>query len=83
MDISRTLDISEVHLKLSVDTSPDQRPHGKLGIWGPAVTTLGNFSKMPVSISITMFCTEVYLLVPCVCVWLYDLTLGLENLQHK
>lgn len=45
----RTLDISEVRLKASVETSPDQRPQGKLGIWGPAVTTLGNISKMPVS----------------------------------
>jgi vacuolar protein sorting-associated protein 13A/C len=49
----RTLDVSGVRLKASVETSPDQRPQGKLGIWGPAVTTLGNISKMPVSISIS------------------------------
>lgn len=43
------LDVSEVRLKLSVEASPDQRPEGKLGIWGPAVTTLGNISKMPIT----------------------------------
>ncbi|KAG0557949.1 hypothetical protein KC19_11G167800 [Ceratodon purpureus] len=44
-----TLDVSEARFKVSVETSPDQRPQGKLGIWGPAVTTLGNISKMPIN----------------------------------
>ncbi|XP_024403056.1 uncharacterized protein [Physcomitrium patens] len=44
-----TLDMAEVRLKISVYTSPDQRPRGKLGIWGPAFTTLGNISKMPIN----------------------------------
>ncbi|KAG0604101.1 hypothetical protein M758_10G145000 [Ceratodon purpureus] len=44
-----TLDMSELRFKVSVETSPDQRPQGKLGIWGPAVTTLGNITKMPIN----------------------------------
>jgi hypothetical protein len=40
--------VSEVRLKLTLETAPEQRPRGTLGIWSPVVTTIGNISKMPV-----------------------------------
>ncbi|MCO5611230.1 hypothetical protein L7F22_065481 [Adiantum nelumboides] len=42
------IDISELRLKLTVETAPRQRPRGSLGIWSPFVTALGNTSKMPI-----------------------------------
>jgi vacuolar protein sorting-associated protein 13A/C len=42
------LHMSEVRFKLTIETCPEQRPPGKLGIWGPIVSTVGNISKMPV-----------------------------------
>jgi vacuolar protein sorting-associated protein 13A/C len=42
------IDVSEVRLKLTLETAPEQRPRGTLGIWSPVVTTIGNISKMPV-----------------------------------
>ncbi len=42
--------MSEVRFKLTIETCPEQRPPGKLGIWGPIVSTVGNISKMPVCV---------------------------------
>lgn len=67
-----------MHLKLSVDASPDQRPHGKLGIWGPAVTTLGNISKMPVSH--TYICVYVCVYMTLIRV-LYESTSGKQDIR--
>jgi vacuolar protein sorting-associated protein 13A/C len=44
------LHMSEVRFKLTIETCPEQRPPGKLGIWGPIVSTVGNISKMPVCV---------------------------------
>ncbi|KAG0473021.1 hypothetical protein HPP92_014878 [Vanilla planifolia] len=40
------IDVSEIRLKLSLETSPNQRPHGALGIWGPILSTVGNAFKL-------------------------------------
>ncbi|KAI5072395.1 hypothetical protein GOP47_0012501 [Adiantum capillus-veneris] len=42
------IDVSEIRLKLTVETAPRQRPRGILGIWSPFLTALGNTSKMPI-----------------------------------
>lgn len=40
------IDISDVRLKLTLETAPSQRPKGVLGLWSPIVNTLGNIWKM-------------------------------------
>ncbi|KAL8053513.1 hypothetical protein ABFS82_05G077000 [Erythranthe guttata] len=42
------IDISEVRLKVSLETAPDQRPHGLLGVWGPVLSAVGNAFKIQV-----------------------------------
>ncbi|GER35434.1 pleckstrin homology (PH) domain-containing protein [Striga asiatica] len=42
------IDISEVRLKVSLETAPAQRPHGLLGVWGPVLSAVGNTFKIQV-----------------------------------
>ncbi|CAA0838075.1 pleckstrin homology (PH) domain-containing protein [Striga hermonthica] len=42
------IDISEVRLKVSLETAPAQRPHGLLGVWGPVLSAIGNTFKIQV-----------------------------------
>lgn len=42
------IDISEVRLKVSLETAPAQRPHGLLGVWGPVLSAVGNAFKIQV-----------------------------------
>ncbi|KAG8382460.1 hypothetical protein BUALT_Bualt05G0079500 [Buddleja alternifolia] len=42
------IDISEVRLKVSLETAPAQRPHGRLGVWGPVLSAVGNAFKIQV-----------------------------------
>ncbi|KAE9596742.1 putative vacuolar protein sorting-associated protein [Lupinus albus] len=42
------IDVSEVRLKLSLETAPGQRPHGVLGIWSPILSAVGNAFKIQV-----------------------------------
>ncbi|KAI3453469.1 hypothetical protein Pfo_010132 [Paulownia fortunei] len=42
------IDISEVRLKVFLETAPDQRPHGLLGVWGPVLSAVGNAFKIQV-----------------------------------
>ncbi|KAL7609935.1 hypothetical protein Lser_V15G10156 [Lactuca serriola] len=40
------IDVSEVRLKLSLETAPAQRPHGVLGVWSPILSAIGNAFKL-------------------------------------
>lgn len=40
------IDVSEVRLKLSLETAPTQRPQGVLGVWGPVLSAIGNAFKI-------------------------------------
>ncbi|KAL3619418.1 hypothetical protein CASFOL_036988 [Castilleja foliolosa] len=42
------IDISEVRLKVSLETAPAQRPHGLLGVWSPILSAVGNTFKIQV-----------------------------------
>ncbi|XP_075505709.1 uncharacterized protein LOC142542773 isoform X1 [Primulina tabacum] len=42
------IDISEVRLKVSLETAPGQRPHGLLGVWSPLLSAVGNAFKIQV-----------------------------------
>ncbi|KAL3499805.1 hypothetical protein ACH5RR_038898 [Cinchona calisaya] len=42
------IDISEVRLKVSLETSPAQRPQGVLGVWSPILSALGNAFKIQI-----------------------------------
>ncbi|GAV77402.1 PH domain-containing protein/DUF946 domain-containing protein/DUF1162 domain-containing protein/Chorein_N domain-containing protein, partial [Cephalotus follicularis] len=42
------IDVSEVRLKVSLETAPDQRPHGVLGVWSPILSAVGNAFKIQV-----------------------------------
>ncbi|XP_039123130.1 uncharacterized protein LOC120259563 isoform X5 [Dioscorea cayenensis subsp. rotundata] len=42
------IDISEVRLKLSLETEPTHRPPGALGIWSPVLSAVGNALKIQV-----------------------------------
>ncbi|XP_051144600.1 uncharacterized protein LOC127260739 isoform X2 [Andrographis paniculata] len=42
------IDISEVRLKVALETAPGQRPHGHLGVWGPVLSAVGNAFKIQV-----------------------------------
>ncbi|XP_076943882.1 uncharacterized protein LOC143614277 [Bidens hawaiensis] len=42
------IDVSEVRLKLSLDTAPAQRPHGVLGVWSPILSAVGNAFKLQI-----------------------------------
>ncbi|XP_071692229.1 uncharacterized protein [Rutidosis leptorrhynchoides] len=42
------IDVSEVRLKLSLETAPAQRPHGALGVWSPILSAVGNAFKLQI-----------------------------------
>ncbi|EEF45057.1 vacuolar protein sorting-associated protein, putative [Ricinus communis] len=42
------IDVSEIRLKLSLETAPAQRPHGVLGVWSPVLSAVGNAFKIQV-----------------------------------
>ncbi|KAK6251014.1 hypothetical protein SCA6_005019 [Theobroma cacao] len=42
------IDVSEVRLKVSLETAPAQRPHGVLGVWSPILSAIGNAFKIQV-----------------------------------
>ncbi|XP_073134921.1 uncharacterized protein [Henckelia pumila] len=42
------IDISEVRLKVSLETAPGQRPQGLLGVWSPVLSAVGNAFKIQV-----------------------------------
>lgn len=42
------IDISEIRLKLSLETAPTLRPHGVLGMWSPVLSAVGNAFKIQV-----------------------------------
>lgn len=42
------IDVSEVRMKLSLETEPSQRPHGVLGVWSPILSAVGNAFKIQV-----------------------------------
>ncbi|XP_077244890.1 pleckstrin homology (PH) domain-containing protein [Tasmannia lanceolata] len=42
------IDVSEVRLKLSMETAPTQRPQGVLGMWSPILSAVGNAFKIQV-----------------------------------
>ncbi|XP_062073801.1 uncharacterized protein LOC133778015 isoform X2 [Humulus lupulus] len=42
------IDVSEVRMKLSLETAPAQRPHGILGVWSPILSAVGNAFKIQV-----------------------------------
>lgn len=42
------IDISEIRLKISLETAPSQRPRGVLGIWSPILSAVGNALKIQV-----------------------------------
>lgn len=42
------IDISEIRVKLSLETAPTQRPVGVLGIWSPVFSAVGNALKIPI-----------------------------------
>nr|DAD30639.1 TPA_asm: hypothetical protein HUJ06_009490 [Nelumbo nucifera] len=42
------IDVSEVRLKLSLETAPTQRPHGVLGVWSPILSAVENAFKIQV-----------------------------------
>lgn len=45
------IDVSEVRLKVSLETAPAQRPHGILGVWSPILSAVGNAFKIQVTYS--------------------------------
>ncbi|KAK4786568.1 hypothetical protein SAY86_010401 [Trapa natans] len=48
------VDISEVRLKLSLETEPAQRPRGVLGVWSPVLSAVGNALKIQVHLRSVM-----------------------------
>ncbi|XP_042394059.1 uncharacterized protein LOC121984930 isoform X2 [Zingiber officinale] len=42
------IDVSEIRLKISLETAPAQRPPGALGVWGPILSAVGNAFKIQV-----------------------------------
>ncbi|KAI3918587.1 hypothetical protein MKX01_041907, partial [Papaver californicum] len=42
------IDVSEVRLKIKLETAPAQRPHGVLGVWSPILSAVGNAFKIQV-----------------------------------
>ncbi|XP_068635813.1 uncharacterized protein [Aristolochia californica] len=43
-----SIDVSEIRLKLSLETDPSQRPDGVLGLWSPILSAIGNALKIQV-----------------------------------
>lgn len=46
------IDISEVRLKVSLETAPAERPQGVLGVWSPILSAVGNAFKIQVRFSL-------------------------------
>ncbi|KAJ4846821.1 hypothetical protein Tsubulata_004613 [Turnera subulata] len=42
------IDVSEIRLKVALETAPDQRPHGVLGVWSLILSAVGNAMKIQV-----------------------------------
>ncbi|XP_010540792.1 PREDICTED: uncharacterized protein LOC104814451 [Tarenaya hassleriana] len=42
------IDVSEVRIKIALETAPAQRPHGVLGVWSPILSAVGNAFKIQV-----------------------------------
>ncbi|BFG31191.1 hypothetical protein CerSpe_174650 [Prunus speciosa] len=42
------IDVSEVRLKVALETAPAERPHGVLGVWSPILSAVGNAFKIQV-----------------------------------
>ncbi|GMH29787.1 hypothetical protein Nepgr_031630 [Nepenthes gracilis] len=42
------IDVSEIRLKVSLETAPAQRPRGVLGVWSPILSAVGNVFKIQV-----------------------------------
>lgn len=42
------IDVSEVRLKVALETAPAQRPHGILGVWSPILSAVGNAFKFQI-----------------------------------
>ncbi|WCJ20748.1 hypothetical protein M5689_002962 [Euphorbia peplus] len=42
------IDVSEIRLKVALETAPAQRPHGVLGVWSPILSAVGNAFKIQV-----------------------------------
>lgn len=47
-DVASLIDVSEIRLKVSLETAPAQRPHGVLGVWSPILSAVGNAFKFQV-----------------------------------
>ncbi|XP_052211647.1 uncharacterized protein LOC127814276 isoform X2 [Diospyros lotus] len=48
------IDVSEVRLKVSLETAPAQRPHRILGVWSPVLSAVGNAFKIQVHLRSVM-----------------------------
>ncbi|GAB2273667.1 hypothetical protein Dimus_008449 [Dionaea muscipula] len=42
------IDVSEIRIKVSLETSPAERPSGVLGVWSPVLSAVGNAFKLQV-----------------------------------
>ncbi|XP_021768084.1 uncharacterized protein LOC110732449 isoform X1 [Chenopodium quinoa] len=42
------IDVSEVRLKVALETAPAQRPHGVLGVWSPLLSAIGSAFKIQI-----------------------------------
>lgn len=69
--------MSEIRLKLSLETAPGQRPHGVLGIWSPVLSAVGNAFKIQVTYldftEVPVFCNH---FGPLVEMWLQRWGMG-------
>ena len=48
LNLFSLIDVSEIRLKVSLETAPNQRPHGVLGMWSPILSAVGNAFKIQV-----------------------------------
>ena len=48
LNLFSLIDVSEIRLKVSLETAPNQRPHGVLGMWSPILSAVGNVFKIQV-----------------------------------
>ncbi|KAH9610755.1 hypothetical protein KSS87_017343 [Heliosperma pusillum] len=42
------IDVSEIRLKVALETAPAQRPHGILGVWSPILSAFGSAFKIQI-----------------------------------
>lgn len=64
------IDVSEVRLKLAMETAPAQRPHGVLGVWSPILSAIGNAFKIQVN-SLLFYLVEVDISICFICLKLF------------